>query len=468
MGGGLLELVAHGVQDIYLIGNPQITFFKVVYRRHTNFSIESIQSTFDGDIGFGKKVVASISRSGDLIHQMVLEVDLPQITATNSNPISWVNSIGHGLIEYVELEIGGQSIDKQYGEWLEIWSELAIDESHQRGYNAMVSKYSSFTTTTGPITLYIPLQFWFCRNIGLALPLVALQYHDVKVNIKFRPFNECWSFGPNNYYVASKTGTTITIASGPEFSSSDVGKKFVWEDGTTDIITAIVEGVPSQVVVSSSSGKTALNGYTNYNDTPSKTFSITDARLYTDYIFLDTYERQKFAQMRHEYLIEQLQINDGISYLKGQGTLKVPLEFNLPVKEIVWVHQLKKYSESNDLFNFSNTVDPLQTANDPITKAVLLLNGTERFVERKAEYFRLVQPYQKHTRTPNAFIYLYSFALKPEQHQPSGACNFSKIDNSDLNLTFESSLTDAEMRVYAVNYNVLRIFSGMGGLAFSN
>ena len=115
-----MQLVAYGAQDIYLTGNPQITFFKVVYRRHTNFSIESIQSTFDGDIGFGKKVVASISRSGDLIHQIVLEVDLPQITATSGNPISWVNSIGHGIIEYAELEIGGQSVDKQYGEWLEV------------------------------------------------------------------------------------------------------------------------------------------------------------------------------------------------------------------------------------------------------------------------------------------------------------------------------------------------------------
>ena len=467
MGGGLLELVAHGVQDIYLIGNPQITFFKSIYRRHTNFSIESIQSTFDGNIDFGNKVVASVARNGDLIHQIILEVDLPQITATGGSSISWVNSIGHALIEYVDLEIGGQLIDRQYGEWLEIWSELSVPNSHQTGYNSMVSKYSSFTTVTGPITLYIPLQFWFCRNIGLALPLVALQYHDVKINIKFRQFSDLWTFGPNSYYTASQSGTTVTKTAGPEFTSADVGKKFYWSDGTTSIISSITSTTVVEVDTSATHA-VGSSVYSKPNDTPSQTFSITDARLYTDYIFLDTYERNKFAKMRHEYLIEQVQFSENETYTEGTSIQKVSLDFNLPIKELVWVQQIDKYSESNDLFNYADTVDSTQTADDPITKAVIEFNNTERFTERKAEYFRLVQPYQKHTRTPNKFIYVYSFALKPEEHQPSGACNFSKIDMVDLRLTMKSGLTNAKTRVYGINYNVLRIFNGMGGVAFSN
>lgn len=469
MGGGLMELIARGVQDIFLIGNPHITFFKAVYRRHTNFSIEPILQTLNGETNFDKKVVAKIARSGDLLSSLLLEIDIPLIEATGDAPISWVNSLGHALIEYVEFQIGGQTIDKHYGEWLEIWSELTMDESYQNGYGNMISKYDSFTTVTGPLTLYVPLQFWFCRNIGLALPLIALQYHEVEVIIKFRKFSELWTFGPNSYYTASKSGTTVTVSDGPEFTSVDIGKKLYWADGTTDIISELVDGTPSQVVTEVSSTMGSQSVYSKYNDTPSETYSITDARLYADYIFLDTYERKKFATNRHEYLIEQLQYNGSVSYSEGQTKSTVDLEsFNLPVKELIWVSQLDKYAESNDIFNFSDTVDPLQIKSDPIDTATLFFNGLERTTERKGGYYRLVQPYQKHTRIPKSHIYVYSFAMKPEQHQPTGAANFSKIDNKDIRITFKTGLGNSIIRVYAVNYNILRILKGMGGLSFQS
>ena len=197
MSGGLLQLIAIGVQDLYLTGNPQVSLFKIIYRRHTNFAIESVRQTFDGEVDFGKSVTTRISRDGDLLHKIVIEVDLPEIVSLNGNTISWVNAIGHAMIDKMELYIGELLIDRHYGEWLEIWSELALDASKRDGYNNMVSKFESFTTVKGPITIFIPLQFWFCRNPGLALPLISLQYHEVKIITKFRNFDELWTFGPN-------------------------------------------------------------------------------------------------------------------------------------------------------------------------------------------------------------------------------------------------------------------------------
>jgi hypothetical protein len=380
-----MQLVAYGAQDIYLTGNPQITFFKVVYRRHTNFSMESIQQTFNGAIDFDRKVTCTISRNGDLIHRIYLQVEFAKDSVLND----WA---GHKLVKSVEIEIGGQRIDKHYGDWLHIWNELTQTAGHYNGYKQMVSgtefgdDLSSTVGTQDAQVLYIPLQFWFCRNPGLALPLIALQYHEVKINIEF----------------ASKSA-----------------------------------------VLSSGSG------------------TLNDASLFVDYIYLDTDERRRFAQVSHEYLIEQLQFT-------GDETAsnKIKLNFNHPVKELIWV-------EKND----DSVVGDYQTTYE---SAKLQLNGHERFSARKPNYFQLVQPYQHHERVPvdawtatgqddykGTGINVYSFALKPEEHQPSGTCNMSRIDNATLNLVGIKQ-TDNNVKVFAVNYNVLRIMSGMGGLAYSN
>jgi hypothetical protein len=358
MGGGLLQLVAYGAQDVYLTGNPQITFFKVVYRRHTNFSIESIQQTFNGSAGFGKRVTCQISRNGDLVHKLYVVFDSSTATFTDKDARKYIKK--------VEVEIGGQLIDRQYGDWMEIWNELTLPEGKKTGYETMVMK----APTNGK--RYVPLEFWFCRNIGLALPLIALQYHEVKINIEFD-------------VIGSNTATDFT-----------------------------------------------------------------DATLWADYIFLDTDERRRFAQLSHEYLIEQLQYTGDETMIDGKLTAK--LSFNHPVKELIWRTQ---------------TSDVAATPKSS-GSAKLMLNGNDRFSQRDDKYFTHVQPYQHHTNIPilSKYINVYSFALKPEEHQPSGTLNMSRIDTAQLQLTGATGA--GTTKIYAHSYNVLRILSGMGGLAYSN
>jgi len=408
MGGALLQLVALGSQDNYLVGNPKISFFKSVYKHHTNFAIESKAQIFKENVTFGKKISCTIERSGDLISKMMLEIKLPAI-GTSSN-ISWINSIGHHIIEYIEIEIGGLVIDKHYGSWMEIYSEFCIPESLQLGYYKMIGKTDVFTNVSqkNSMKLYIPLQFWFCKNIGNALPLIALQYHDVKINLKLRDFSECWYSGSSDGVMGSN--------------------------------------VPNELQISS-------------------------CQLFTDYVFLDMDERRKFAQSSHEYLIEQLQVNILNNVSEKKKLENVCLTFNHPIKELYWTLQLNSINKINDWNNFSNTVkdDSYSTDQEESLKSVVLsINGQERFQERDAEYFRLVQPFYHHSRVPKSFIYSYSFSINPESTQPSGSLNFSRIDNAHLTLKCVDNIKASNVNVYAINYNILKIMSGMGGLLFSN
>ncbi len=546
MGGGLMQLVAYGAQDVYLTGNPQITFWKVTYRRHTNFAMESIEQTFNGQADFGRRVQCTISRNGDLAYRTYLQVTLPEINKTDGSDSAncyarWLDCPGEQMISMVEVEIGGQRIDRQYGDWMHIWNQLTLTSEQEKGYNAMIGNTTQLTYLTDPAfadvatacgaaevpeavcaprnalpetTLYVPLQFWFCRNPGLALPLIALQYHEVKINIELRPMDE------------------VLFA--------------------VDKLTAVDPG-------STGSNEKSTGAYAK---------SLVAASLYVDYIFLDTDERRRMAQNPHEYLIEQLQFTGDESI--GSSSNKVKLNFNHPCKELIWVVQADanvSYCDSfvtgNTLnaalgaqpFNYTDAVDALpnsirafsshqqltnggtgaagnagvisqglfkdagvnastdsmdtsptapaadvggafpsavnhsvsdagafvlaETAlmmhcwgENPVVTAKLQLNGQDRFSEREGTYFDLVQPFQHHTRTPDTGINCYSFSLRPEEHQPSGTCNFSRIDNATLQLVVSAaaigSSATAKVRVYATNYNVLRVMSGMGGLAYSN
>jgi hypothetical protein len=437
MGGGLMQLVAYGAQDIYLTGNPQITFFKTIYRRHTNFAIEAIEQTFNGSADFGKKVTCTISRNGDLINKIYLQVQFPALTLGSVFPendypeyVAWTNSLGHALIRSVSIEIGGQKIDTQYGEWLEIWNALTQVSEKENGYNHMIGKYASSLGLIGNAdnsrNYYIPLMFWFNRNPGLSLPLIALQYHEVKIVLEFRH--------------AAELIVGLT-ASGNRYESN---------------VTSIRD---------------------------SAGVSLPYAALWVDYVYLDTEERRRFAQMSHEYLIDQLQFTGFESIQLDQVSKKIRLNYNHPVKEIIWTIQREANftvgTAYNDWFNFSAALPGVpvpSSAVDLMSDALIMLNGHERFALRPQTYFRLVQPYQSHTRIPDNFIYLYSFGLRPEEHQPSGTVNMSRIDNAQLkfdltnvsNLPLPSSQwTNAQGRIaiYATNYNVLRIMSGMGGLS---
>jgi len=374
-----MQLVAYGAQDIYLTGNPQITFFKVVYRRHTNFSMEAIEQTLNGTVGASSRVTSTISRNGDLVGRMYLEVNTGQVNVAN---------YGHAIVDNVEVEIGGQRIDRQHGHWMETWAELT--EPNHNGQTAPAVAQMAVTQGTDPVlytkfqkmacaggvtaanvdvgNIFVPLQFWFCRNPGLALPLIALQYHEVKI---------------------------------------------------------------------------ILNTSSDYSANSS-------LKLWADYIYLDTEERRRFAQVSHEYLIEQVQhqtVSTGTSF---------DLNFNHPVKELIWTDA---YASGDYSGNEIVTGD----------KWKLVLNGHDRFAEREYRYFTQAQVWQHHTGYGSVMgenqIAVYSFALKPEEHQPSGTCNFSRIDNAQLKC---STASGGDMNIYAVNYNVLRVMSGMGGLAYSN
>jgi len=445
MGGGLMQLVAYGAQDIYLTGNPQITFFKVVYRRHTNFSMESIKQTFNGTADFGNDVSATISRNGDLVYRMYLEHDL----VTNaSEECAMVSNYGSRLMKECELEIGGQQIDRHYGHWHSVYSQLTeFNPSGSTGtlYNKVVgnglglnTKGASAETTTSPswtgadsgqITgrIFVPLLFWFCRNPGLALPLIALQYHEVKVKITFEEL-----------------------------------KYLIWKEGNDTFGTG--DAVPA-------------------TSPTTKTFD-----LWCDYIYLDTDERRRFAQVSHEYLIEQLQYSSYSGTAGDDATLD--LNFNHPVKELIWSGGLSSVLPTASNVVVTNRGDaqidalggshPTYYTEQSISgNWQLKLNGHDRFKERDFKYFTRTQVWEHHTgygavNNPDS-IAVYSFALKPEEHQPSGTCNFSRIDNAQLTGKYStdnsSTLVEQDggkVYVYAVNYNVLRIMSGMGGLAYSN
>ena len=194
--GGLMQLVAYGAQDVYLSGSPQITFFKVVYRRHTNFAVEPIPQTWNGSADFGRTVTCNINRNGDLITNMYVTVYLPSVDGGNNTagvPWGYVNRLGHAMISECKVEIGGSKIDEQWGDWMNIWYELSHKVGQERGYAKMIGdtpELKNLSLTKPETILYIPLQFWFNRNPGLALPLIALQYHEVKFNIAFTPASQ--------------------------------------------------------------------------------------------------------------------------------------------------------------------------------------------------------------------------------------------------------------------------------------
>ena len=589
MAGGLMQLVAYGAQDVYLSGNPQITFFKVVYRRHTNFSVESIDIPFNGTPNFSRKAVAEISRNGDLITQVFLKVILPEVRYVGPYDkvghveFAWVRHIGHAIVDETELEIGGAAIDKQFGDWLHIWQELSSEVGHDNALSKMLGDVPELTSisTLGwddynntllkqSYPLYIPLQFYFCRNNGLALPLIALQYHQVKIHVRFRPVEQL--------YIAS-----------------DAFK----------------------------SGADSLD--------------LEDASLCVNFVYLDTEERRRFATVSHEYLIEQLQ-HTGEESIGNSNSAKYKLNFNHPIKALYWITKLGNYQGGKfmiydhcdwerarenaakllllaqldlDDFGFFNEVaidnnddsytgdggveyagvnpaDPAEepkyifndsasaekfggvsligrlsnrmpllkrnkdvdlrdkvegiiriyidfdnenatypevekvTRNDltmtdlsvpvdkyecdnrsdyikkfdvtvwqhhnhgllidgscnPVTDVEFQLNGQSRQSKRSGFWHDTVEPYMHHKRGPKDGLNVYSFALNPEEHQPSCTCNFSRIDTAQLNLWFNHfsnnkfadvfSDTDNKVLIFGVNYNVLRIMSGMAGTAYSN
>ena len=412
-----MQLVAYGAQDVYLTGNPQITFFKAVYKRHTNFAMECIEQVINGTPAASGRSSVTVSRNGDLVQEMFLEA-----TTAGTSPAGASNVYAaERMIADCELTIGGQRIDKHYQRWWRLFSELYHDQAGKDKYSKMVN--NADPTGASNATVYVPLIFFFNRNPGLALPLIALQYHEVRLD-------------------------------------------FTW---STEVTSAV--------------------------DTSS-------IKCWANYIYLDTKERRLFAQKSHEYLIEQVQFT-GTETATSAGTKNIRLNYNHPVKELVWCFEAGDGSAVANLWNMSNNQELLanvaftnahsqphesagvvrlgneeaggtaaqsyfsEESNGPLSSFKLQLNGQDRFSSQQGKYFNAVQPYYHHSGCPVPGVYSYSFALKPELHQPSGTCNFSRIDNATAVPTLNAS-NKTNMAMFATNYNVLRVMSGMGGLAYSN
>lgn len=407
MGGGLLQLVAYGAQDAYLSGNPQITFWRGLYKRHTNFAMEPFRVNLTGQAAWGTKHSAILPRHADLVSHAYLEVELPTDEASDLKYSNGAQGL-FNLIEYVELDIGGQVIDRQYGEFMYLWSQLTYpyDQRNKLGY--LMGGYgtaSACNSTTGRSEhgskTYIPLSFWFARNPGAALPLIALQYHEVKINI-------LWN--------------------------SD---KLVFTSG---------------------------------GDRKPDSAPLSQANLLIDYVYLDVEERRRMAQESHEYLIEQTQFNEdkGIT----SASVRLDLTFNHPVKELIWVTQASKKRDCR--IAGDSGLDPL-VYDRIIDNCSIQINGQDRVPSLPFEYFQKVQPFQHHSGDSLSGVSCYSFAIRPEEHQPSGTCNFSRIDTAHIVFNVDGTVpignSDADnynIRTYAINYNVLRVMSGMAGLAYSN
>ena len=428
MAGGLMQLVAYGAQDVYLTGNPKVTFFQAVYKRHTNFAMENIEQTVNGTASNSGRVSVTIARNGDLVSDMYVELKAANavvLTAGDAEDVCWA---AERAIKDVELSVGGQRIDKHYQRWWRLYSELYLDDSKKATWGKMTSPAvggdGDGKVFTGAGQMFLPLIFFFNRNPGLALPLIALQYHEVRMDFDLSS----------------------------EFS--------LYTDNST-------------------------------------------FKVWANYIYLDTEERRRFAQKGHEYLIEQVQHTGSDAMAAAGSTKQIRLSYNHPVKELVFCADHGSVSRAN-LWNFTSSTQVVTTdagaqlaaglssvvpttlsgapqlkvtqnvapwteeADGPIDTFKLVLNGQDRFKEQTGKYFNAVQPYQHHSGSPMPGVYAYSFALKPEEHQPTGTCNFSRIDNAQVAIKTKASATATNLNMFAVNYNVLRIQSGMGGLAFSN
>jgi hypothetical protein len=454
MAGGLMQLVAYGAQDIYLTGQPKITFFQAIYQRHTNFAMENIQQTVNGSAANNSRVSVTIARNGDLVGDMYVRLQPTVSNVTSNNTVFDTNWVAERALTDIELTIGGQRIDKHYQVWWRLYSELFLSESKKLNYGKMTTSPITYLDSVNLPSVYLPLLFFFNRHPGLYLPLIALQYHEVRLDFDIAP-----NF--NNYFGTSGGAATFEV--------------------------------------------------------------------WANYVYLDTDERRRFAQKGHEYLIEQVQHTGGDSLspptagavaTASKVSQMIRLSLNHPVKELIWCYQQADIiGNPNGMWNFSSNVStvnitctsnpvefvsarpnaigvptianhfstPIPAGNifygwveegssnvtskcevGPLYDFKLILNGQDRFKEQSGKYFNQYQPYQYHSGAPYPGIYCYSFALEPESHQPSGTCNFSRIDNAQVLFNLKGNYTTAVQKIFAVNYNILRIQSGMGGLAFSN
>jgi len=547
-----MQLVAYGAQDVYLTGSAQITFFKVVYRRHTNFSVEPIPQTFNGAPDFGRTVTCTINRSGDLITNIYAAIKLKAITS--GEIFGYVRRVGLAIVQHYKIEIGGTKLDEQYGDWLNIWYELTLKSGQERGFSRMIGDVPELTTIDGnekpQYQLYVPLQFWFNRNNGLALPLIALQYHDVRITIDFRSAAQCVNISTGGSYPSIAMDEAQLVIDYVYLDSEErkrfaqASHEYLFEQlqfTGSESIAGITNKYrlnfnhPSKFLV----WAPHLEKYSSVNDYIAYTTG-TDweaaRERYAKIMWIATRKNLSYDETTSKYYISaesattqgEVWTPDPATWVNGtsiSGKVSAQYIFNTDISGVnpnnstieatidnvviitnnFTIEDLSlnttdsllavgttptilanNFVDDNaytviDHFNYGNNID---RSDNPVVAAKLQLNGSDRFQERDGYYFNYVQPWQHFSNTPADGINVYSFALKPEDHQPSGTCNFSRIDNATLNLRLGSKNHDGDssylsssvgggnsnslINIYTVNYNVLRVMSGMAGAAYSN
>lgn len=618
MPGGLLQLAAYGSENDYLNGNPQITFFKLVYRRHTNFAMENIEVSLLGpqSLSFDKttKLKVKIPRNGDLLSNMYLTLKLPNIISNDIKQFYWIRKLGINIIDYCDIFIGGSKIERLEGEYLDLYYQLNNNEKNNSGFREMIGDdpFISYISSQNNNSYYgydldkfqvqndqkyinkfyqsppsiferylnIPLAFWFTKNFGLSIPLVALQYHDIDLEIQFKPVKDLYTIlTPDNtyYYYNSNSHyySSIDCDDNRFIGKPADARNNAANNSGLSIFSYSYRKKPDTINPNEHISK-FINGTFNDN-----TWDL-EPILNITYIYLDNNERKVFAEISHEYLIEQV-IKIEKTGLQGSNTIE--LEAFHPIKEIMFVanrddnyerNQWSNYTtnptmNNNDIYKFQNswwnncvetsknpiilniksnniqcdrfqellfrygpygeagddapsadqtilgfTISPnynLYTLtnitdfrncwnfykaadipiidqtnfeiyrNNPLIDCKLKFNGQSRQEKHRHEFYRYIQPYQHHRFIPDQPIYIYSFSIKPEEYQPSGACNFSRLKNIEMEINLKNTpiakkqisgnnnITREwlyDMHFYLINYNILKIASGLGGLAFGN
>lgn len=491
---GLLILISTGKENLYLSYNPEITFFKIAYKRYTNFSTEIIPQYFKNTPDFGRRVSVTVSKNADLLGQTYLYVKLPGIALETHSTLpsgvkkfAWIKKIGLGIVRFVDLEIGGTLIDRQYGDWINIWLELTQTKSKKRGIDKMIGdikQLTDFSNGKDSYSVTIPLPFWFSNNYGISLPLVSLVHSDIKFHVEFNDINLCYKESPNHYlevnnffclfekneYFTQNINGTIATA---EFIYFDVkNKRLYYNKINGDFLIPETDNPKFDIIGNTS--KFTMQIKNNSNIVQDESYfkynlpSIPSSYLLANYIYLDNDERWKFMNKDHEYLIRTIQNIPEQTINSINTSIKLPI-IN-PIIELIWRFQLQSNYDMKDIFNYTSL--PLTSNNEFLAKKeTLLLNSQPRTEISVPEYYTYIQSFQSHLNSSNDGIHFYSFALFPDEQQPSGTFNFSKIDHANLQLTMNKIVNyqnPAKVRIYAVQYNIFRIIDGLGGMVFTS
>ena len=488
MVAGLIQLASKNSEDLYLTADPEVTFFKMVYKRYTNFSQELIPLVFNREPGFGQQSVCKITSNGDLINKMYYSTFLPSIPKSFDNitgeeekiiKYAWVKKIGYALIKSIELEIGGVTIDRQFGEYLNLWYELS--ETVLKGtLDKLIGNISTlydFSNGKDDYELIIPLKFWFCSNIANSLPIVAISFNDIKINLAIEKLdfllrqssthyieideNVC-QFKENDIIYQSKDTTIYNI-----FSHYDYDTKRLYYIKYNDDFTESSDGVYK--IYNDTGYDVTPTGSSTINVQETLSIELFESKLLVNYIFLDNMERYKFIVSNHEYLIDVV-VHQGESRINNKY-FNINAGFTQMSKQLFFVAQYVNMSQRfiKDSFNYKSD---LSSDSDGLIKNIkILLNSVPRSTITEFQYYSYIHPLYYCSNSPSEGINIFSFSLDPENNLPKGSCNFSEIDNIQFSVEVNGKVNVSKQvlfKVYSHEYNVLRISEGLCELAFSH